>query len=452
MMNPFLPALFPALGLSADTRIDVVGDGDLPSAFLVTDLAAASFGVAGAAVAAYANPDAPKPVQIDRRLASFWYQTSFQPRGWELPPTWDSVAGDYRTADGWIRLHTNANAHRAAALSVLNLGADRDAVTKEVATWSAMELESAVVAAGGCAAEMRSPEAWAQHPNGAAVATEPLVHLETLPCDVAAKLVDPQRPLKGVRVLDLTKILAGPMASRFLAAYGADVLRIDAPWWDEPSLLTEVTLGKRCAGLDLRNEDDRSCFKGLIAQCDVMLHGYRADALERLGFGEEERRALNPRMIDVSHNAFGWTGPWKNRRGYDSLVQMSSGIADTGMRCYGRDKPHPLPAQALDHATGYFLAAAVVQGLSRRRADGVATTARLSLSRTARLLVDHMSADSNTTMAPPTLDDTVPEIEKSLWGDIARRRFPVQMPGCAAAWDFPVGELRTSKANFLEAA
>ena len=114
-MNPFLPALFPALGLSADTRIDVVGDGDLPSAFLVTDLAAASFGVAGAAVAAYANPDAPKPVQIDRRLASFWYQTSFQPRGWELPPTWDSVAGDYRTADGWIRLHTNANAHRAAA-------------------------------------------------------------------------------------------------------------------------------------------------------------------------------------------------------------------------------------------------------------------------------------------------------------------------------------------------
>jgi hypothetical protein len=452
MTNPFLPTLFPALDLSADTEIKVVGEGDLPSAFQVTDLAAASFGVAGAAIAAYADPHAPKPVQIDRRLASFWYKTSFQPRGWDLPPTWDSVAGDYRTADGWIRLHTNADAHRTAALSVLKLGADRDAVTREVAKWSATELESAVVAAGGCAAEMRSSEDWAKHPNGAAVAAEPLVHLESSPCDVASKPIDPQRPLKGVRVLDLTKILAGPMASRFLAAYGADVLRIDAPWWDEPSLLTEVTLGKRCAGLDLRDPEDRKTFEGLIAQCDVMLHGYRADALERLGFGVEERRALNPGMIDVSHNAFGWTGPWRNRRGYDSLVQMSSGIAEAGMRCYGADKPHPLPAQALDHATGYFLATAVVQGLARRRAGGVATTARLSLSRTARLLVDHMSADAHTSLAAPKMDDAAPEIEKTLWGDIARHRFPVEIPGCSASWDFPVGELRTSKAEFLQAA
>jgi hypothetical protein len=452
MTNPFFATLFPALDLNAETEINVTGVGDMPSAYQVTDLAAASFGVAGAAIAAYVNPGAPADVQVDRRQASFWYKDSFQPRGWELPPTWDSVAGDYRTADGWIRLHTNADAHRTAALSVLKLDADRDAVAKEVAKWSAVELESAVVAAGGCAAEMRSPEEWARHPNGAAVASEPLVHLDFQPCDVRRPPIDPQRPLKGVRVLDLTKILAGPMASRFLAAYGADVLRIDAPWWDEPSLLTEVTLGKRCAGLDLRDPDDRKIFECLMAQCDVFLHGYRADALETLGYGADERRALNPGMIDVCHNAFGWTGPWRNRRGYDSLVQMSSGVAEFGMRRYSADKPTPLPAQALDHATGYFLATAVIQGLSRRRAKGVATTARLSLSRTARLLVDHMSDDLNTSVAPVTQDDMAPDVESTPWGDISRNCFPLEIPDCAARWDYPVGPLRTSPPEFLDAA
>jgi crotonobetainyl-CoA:carnitine CoA-transferase CaiB-like acyl-CoA transferase len=252
--------------------------------------------------------------------------------------------------------------------------------------------------------------------------------------------------------LDLTKILAGPMASRFLAAYGADVLRIDPPWWKEPSLLAEVTLGKRCAGLDLRDAEDRRVFEGLLAQCDVFLHGYRADALEKLGFGAEERRALNPGMIDVSHNAYGWTGPWRNRRGYDSLVQMSSGIAEYGMRQYGADKPTPLPAQALDHATGYFLATAVIQGLARRRAKGVSTTARLSLSRTARLLVDHISDNSNTSIGPMTPDDMAPDVEATPWGELSRNRFPLEIPGCPAIWEYPVGQLRTSPAEFLDAA
>ena len=453
MTNPFFAELLPALGLPPGTEINVTGVGDMPSAYAVTDLAAASIGAAGAAVAAYIDPAAPESVNVDRRLASFWFQTTVHPRGWSLPETWDSVAGDYAARDAWIRLHTNADAHRKAALSVLGVAADRDAVTKAVALWSAQDLEDAVVSAGGCAAAMRAPEDWAVHPNGAAVASEPLVHVDTQPGNApSASPLDPRRPLQGIRVLDLTRVLAGPVAGRFLAGYGAEVLRIDPPWWDEPGVLPEVTLGKRRAGLDLRTAEDRDTLKGLMAQCDVFLHGYRADALEKLGFGAGDRRMINPGMIDVCLNAYGWTGPWRDRRGFDSLVQMSSGIAEYGMRRFKVGTPTPLPAQALDHATGYFMAAAVVRGLTLRRMTGDTTTARLSLSRTARLLVDHISEDENTSIAPVTSKDLMIAVEATGWGAASRTRFPLEIPGCPVAWDYPAGPLRTSPPTFMEPA
>lgn len=148
------------------------------------------------------------------------------------------MAGDYRTVDGWIRLHTNAPHHRDAALSVLDAPIEREAVAAAVARWRADDLEGAVVAAGGCAAAMRSPEAWGLHPQGAAVALEPLVAWEigeTGPDGLAAARAD--RPLAGLRVLDLTRILAGPVATRVLAGFGATVLRLDPPGWEEPSLV-----------------------------------------------------------------------------------------------------------------------------------------------------------------------------------------------------------------------
>ena len=235
-------------------RLAVQGEGALPSVFPVSDLAAASVGVAGLAVSeliGLAGAAAP-PVRVDRRLASFWFGTTLRPQGWELPPLWDSVAGDYRAADGWIRLHTNAPHHRAAALAVLGAPADRAAVAEVVARWEAGALESAVVGQGGCAAAMHSQQAWAAHPQGRAVQAEPLLHWteaalsQPMPTPRAWRPV-PGRPLQGVRVLDLTRILAGPTATRFLAGCGAEVLRIDPPGWDEPGTVPEVTLGKRCA-------------------------------------------------------------------------------------------------------------------------------------------------------------------------------------------------------------
>jgi len=436
----------PGLALLSET-----GDADLPSWFAVTDLAAASIGAAGlmAAKLMQCRTGALPHVTVDRRLASFWFAWSLRPEGWQVPPPWDPIAGDYRAKDGWIRLHTNAPHHRAAAQSILGAHADREAMQRAVERWDGDALESAVVEAGGCAAVMHSFQEWEAGPQGAAVAREPLViwreHGRRDPPWLQAK--DGQ-PLAGIRVLDLTRVLAGPVAGRFLAAYGADVLRIDPPDWDEPGVVPEVALGKRCAGLNLKDREDRAVFERLLAGADILLHGYRAGALAGLGFDGEGLRAINPRLIDVGLDAYGWSGPWSMRRGFDSLVQMSAGIAEYGMRLSGAQRPVPLPVQALDHATGYLMAASVCHALRRFLQSGDVMSARLSLARTARLLAGTRRTELGGGMMAESGEDLDPAVEKTAWGSARRIRFPLRLDGVPAAWRIPAGPLRAAPAEW----
>lgn len=422
-----------------------VGTGDLPSVFAVSDLAAASIGIAGLALAEFraaGSSAAPPSVTVDRRLASFWFGTSLRPTGWDLPAPWDPFAGDYPTADGWIRLHTNAPHHRAAALNVLGRAADRAGVAAAVTRWSADGLEAAIMASGGCAARMRSAEDWATHPQGRAVAIEPLLHRARLgdaPRPTWAGTAE--RPLAGIRVLDLTRVLAGPTATRFLAGFGAEVLRIDPPNWDEAALAPEMTLGKRCALLDFHKPSEFDRLKKLIAGADVLVHGYRPNALPAKGLDSAGRRGLNLSLVDVCLSAYGWTGPWKERRGFDSLVQMSSGIADAGMRRLGRAQPTPLPVQALDHATGYLMAAAVLRGLTERRLTGRGSAARASLARTAHLLLSHPADLEGDALAAEREADLAPEVETTVWGPARRLLPPLAIHGTAMRWDRPAGPL-----------
>lgn len=454
MTSPFLGEIlsaFPGVGQTASLpEISVSGEGKLKSWFDVTGLAIASIGMAGAMLSRYSNPGDPGHVTLDRRLASLWFGMTLRPAGWQMPSPWDPIAGDYRTIDGWIRLHTNAPHHRAAALSVLGDCADRSELGPIVDKWAAGALESAIVEAGGCAATLYDHESWASHPQGRAVRREPLIHWR------AHAQVEPQsgnrnqtRPLSGIRVLDLTRVLAGPVAGRFLAAYGADVLRIDPPDWDEPGVVPEVTLGKRCAMLDLKAADDRVVLEALLSEADLLLHGYRADALTGLGYGGDQLRRINPRLIDVSLNAYGWSGPWVNRRGFDSLVQMSSGIAEYGMRMSGADHPQPLPVQALDHATGYLMAAAILHALCERASTGRILSARLSLARVALLLTGSMRTEITGGLKDETPDDLDPQVEETQWGRARRIRFPLRIAGIDHAWDHPAGALRTSPAHWM---
>ena len=425
-------------------RVALSGSGSLPSVFAVSDLAAASIAAAGLAISeliAAAGGPAPR-VAVDRRLASFWFAASLRPQGWAPPPPWDPIAGDYATSDGWIRLHTNAPHHRAAALAALGAAADKASVARAVATWSADALEDALVAKGGCAAAMRSIEQWAGHPQGRAVAAEPLIATTAMEQGPAPLLRgDPARPLAGVRVLDLTRVLAGPVATRFLAGYGADVLRIDPPDWDEPGVIAEVMLGKRTARLDLREKAGRALLLDLLSQSDILVHGYRADALERLGLGADVRRKARPGLVDIALDAYGWSGPWRTRRGFDSLVQMSAGVAEAGMRRLGKDKPTPLPVQALDHATGYMMAAAAALGLVARLETAAGVEAKASLARTSLLLAGQETSARAEPLRAEAPGDCDERLEATAWGPARRLKPPVAVAGAPMHWERPAAAL-----------
>jgi len=425
-----------ALGLDV-VEVNVTGMATFESPYPVSDLAAASVAAAGAGVSAVLEASGfGRPVATVRReYADAWFRAGVRPVGWIAPSPWDPIAGDYRTTDGWIRLHTNAPAHREAALRVIGVDADRDAVARAVGIWEADHLEAEVVAEGGCAATMRRPEEWRRHPQGVAVAGEALVARDTTETFDGGSdwRPTPERPLAGLRVLDLTRVLAGPVATRLLAGLGAEVLRIDPTGWDEPALAHEMTLGKRTARLDANDPTGLARLQRLLAEADVVVHGYRSDALERLGLGESARRETRPGIVDVSLDAYGFTGPWARRRGFDSLVQMSAGIADAGMRSVAADRPVPLPVQALDQATGYLMAAAVLAGLRQRLVAGTGSTARLSLARTA---VELEGARGLPRVARFAADEPADgHLLQAEWGPVRVLAAPFTVPDVRIAWE-----------------
>jgi hypothetical protein len=443
-------------------RVRIIGPpATLPSVFDVTGMATASVAAALLAVAERVGATgAPVPdIAVDQRhvALAFACEREVRPVGWTLPPLWDALAGDYGTQDGWIRLHTNYAHHRAAALRALDLpeGAGRDDVVAAVARRRGDELEQAVVDAGGCAAVERSLEAWREHAQGRALASEALVIRSASgdprghPAATAAGPIERVRPLAGVRVLDLTRVIAGPVATRFLAAFGADVLRIDPVAFAEvPLLLIESTAGKRTAALDLRTDEGCAALDRLLAGADVLVSGYRPDALSGLGFGLDVVHERHPRLVTATIDAYGWSGPWAGRRGFDSLVQMSAGITDAGRRVVGGERPFPLPVQALDHATGYLAAAAVVRALTDQ-AEGSGTVAtRCSLARTARWLTDAgVDAELLDVPAIPGADrDRFVERADTAWGPVDRVRPIGDLDDVPARWVLPPGPLGASDA------
>ena len=312
---------------------------------------------------------------------------------------------------GWARTHANYPHHAAALRRALSLDptAEGDAAVSELeraaAAITAETLEDGVVAEGGCAAALRSQEQWEAHPAGAAVAAQPVIRANPdAAADVPLVLDRPRsvaRPAEGVRVLDLTRVIAGPVAGRTLAALGADVLRVDPPHMPElPAQHLDANPGKRSALLDLGEEAAR---EELLAGADVVLCGYRPGALTRYGLEPSALAERHPGLVHVSLSAWGLEGPWRERRGFDSLVQVASGIA---RECAaGPAAPGALPAQALDHASGHLMAAAALVGLARRARGERAPAADLSLARTAaellRLQRPERERDACTAQADP---------------------------------------------------
>ncbi|SHK24725.1 CoA-transferase family III [Pseudonocardia thermophila] len=347
-------------------RLEITGPAHtLPSRHAVTGAGAAAVGASLLAAAS-------GPVAVDTRglAVALCSERYLRIDGRSPGAAFAPLSAFHRTADGWIRLHANYPWHRAAALEVLGAAREEDAAAA-IAGWRAVDLEEALHAAGGVAAAVRTADAWWAE-FGAA---PPLV--ERIDLAPAAP-----RPQRRPRVLDLTRVIAGPVATRTLAAHGADVLRLDPP--DRPELPAQAwdTLpGKRSALLDART--DAAVLEELLAGADVVVTGYRPGALDRFGLSPEALAERHPGLVVVSLSAWGHRGPWGARRGFDSLVQAACGIAvDEG----SPEEPGALPCQLLDHATGYLAAAAALLGLRRQRTDGGTPGYRLALVATAAWL------------------------------------------------------------------
>ena len=423
--------------------------GLLPSVFAVDTLATSAVALSLLSIAELAaarRGGAVPAVQIDRRQAAVLFRSEryVQPLDWEQPPLLDALMGDYRTRSGFIRLHTNYPYHRAALLNVLGVVDARAAVTAAVSAYDSEELEDAVVAAGGCAAAMRTPTDWQTHEQGRALSHEALFELQTRPATLDLPALTPaELPLCGVRVLDLTRVIAGPIATRLLAAYGAEVLRIDPPGFQEvPALLSETTVGKRRAFLDLKSAQGRTRLDLLLRRAHVLVYGGRHGALDRLGFTREHLLDLNPSLIFVRENAYGFTGPWAHRRGFDSLVQMSIGLAQRGMEALDANKPVSLPAQALDHATGYLLAAAVCTALTRGLREQRACETRTSLARCGALLMA-LGEPGDPRCPDMTAHDIAPYLQEADTGfGRVRRVGPARgIAGISPTWTLAAGPL-----------
>jgi crotonobetainyl-CoA:carnitine CoA-transferase CaiB-like acyl-CoA transferase len=315
-------------------------------------------------------------------------------------------------------------------------------VARALVAERAADVEESVTAAGGLAVAVRTPQEWAAHPQGAAVAGLPLLTLRSAaPAPAPVRPLppapaDPLLPAAGVRVLDFTRVIAGPVATRSLALLGADVLRVDDPHLAEPEgQHLDTGFGKRSTLLDLAARPDRAVLDELLASADVVVMGYRPGALDHFGLTPEELRERRPDLVIARLSAWGTAGPWARRRGFDSLVQAACGIAALEQRQDGH--PGALPAQALDHATGYLLAAAVLRALSSRTVRGGAWQADLSLAQTASWLVN-----GGLTGREPTGDEAY---EPQRWctevdSEIGRFRYalpPVRLPGGPRTWAHP---------------
>jgi len=389
--------------------------GNLPSRFPVEDAAVACVAAALAAAAALRaeRGAARSGVAVDRAhvAAAVRSERYFGRPG--APPgdrvLFAPLSRFWPSRDGWVRIHANYPWHRAALLAALGTGDDPDAVAAALAARTGDEIEDAVFAAGGVAAAVRPPETWAAHPQGAAVASEPLVATERRGDAPPRRRPAGAGPAAGVRVLDLTRVIAGPVATRFLGAMGAEVLRLDPPGHPDvrPGRVADNLLAKRSAFLDLRAPGGADVLDALLQEADVVVCGYRPGALDRFGLGPDDLAARHPGIVAVHLDAWGHTGPWRHRRGFDSIVQAASGIAAVEAAADGT--PGALPCQLLDHGTGYLAAAAVLDGLRRQARAGGTILRRLSLARTAAglLALDRPPAAGEAPAAGDTRPDPV---------------------------------------------
>jgi crotonobetainyl-CoA:carnitine CoA-transferase CaiB-like acyl-CoA transferase len=435
-----------ALDEQALDRIALPGaDPIVPSSFAVAAILQASLGAAALAAAECGRlRGAPvQRVSVDARDVVREASCRFTLDGRSLS-AWDKLSGLYRCADEdgsprWVRLHANFAHHRDGALRLLGLppgpDTERATVAEALRHWTAQAFEDAAAEHGLVAAAVRTPAQWRMHPQAAALEGQPLVDIERIG-DAAPRewpAFEPDAmPLGGLRVLDLSRILAGPVAGRTLAAYGADVMLVNSPLLPNIDAIAETSRGKLSAHIDLARPEGTQTLRRLVRECDVFLGAYRPGSLDERGFGPVALARLRPGIVCVSLSAYGHLGPWSGRRGFDSLVQSATGLNVAEAQALGSDEPRALPLQALDYGAGFLLAFGALAAMIRQRREGGSWLVRVSLAGVGRWLqslprVDERPADEL------RFDDAM-ETSDSGWGRLAAVRHAARFSHTPPRW------------------
>jgi crotonobetainyl-CoA:carnitine CoA-transferase CaiB-like acyl-CoA transferase len=378
---------------SALDRVRLTGEEpQLPSSFRVAAAAQASIAATGLAAAQIwklrAGQNQDVAVDMLHAVVECRSERYLRVDGKPPPPTWDAIAGIYKTRDQrFVRLHTNFRHHRDAVCKVLDCKPERDEVQAALMRWDGEAFETAAYAGGCVVAFMRSYEEWSALPQAKALAALPPVVIEKIGEAAPRPWPAGNRPLAGLRALDLSRVIAGPVAGRTLAAHGADVMLICGP--DLPAipwLSIDNGRGKLTSFVELKSEAGRSTLRDLLAGADIFSQGYRPRAIASLGFSPEDAARISPGIVYVSLSAYGHAGPWAERRGFDSLVQTATGFNHAEGQAAGSDGPKELPAQMLDHATGYLMAFGAMMARARQSREGGSWHVRVSLAQTGQWL------------------------------------------------------------------
>jgi crotonobetainyl-CoA:carnitine CoA-transferase CaiB-like acyl-CoA transferase len=373
--------------------IKLTGAGPaLPSSFAVGTLAQATIAAASLAAGELwrLRTGRRQRIRVAMRDAAIEFRSERYLRLDGAPPAdyQDRIHGLYRCGDGrFVRIHANFPHHRDGTLKLLGCEHSRDAVSRALEHWEAEKFETAAAEAGLVATAARSFAEWDAHPQGRTVAGQPLFAIERIGDAPPRPLPAGDRPLAGIRVLDLTRVIAGPVCGRTLASHGADVLLVSARHLPQMEpLVIDTGRGKLSTAIDLRQAAGREVLARLLHDADIFVQGYRPGAIAGLGFGPEEVARIRPGIVYVSLSAYGDRGPWAGRRGFDSLVQNANGLNMAEAEAAGAEAPKPLPAQALDHGTGYLMAFAAMTSLIRRATEGGSFHVRVSLAQTGHWL------------------------------------------------------------------
>jgi crotonobetainyl-CoA:carnitine CoA-transferase CaiB-like acyl-CoA transferase len=435
-------------------HLRLTGEGPgLPSSFRVGDMARGAIAASGLAAAEVwrARGGTAQTVTVDMRHACAEARSErlLIVNGQPAPNLWDPIAGVYATADGFVRLHTNFAHHRQAVLDVLRCATDRAAVGTALLTWQAETFESEATARGCVVAAVRTPGQWAAHPHATALATLPLIEITRIGDAPPRPLPPAGSPdggaLAGLRVLDLTRVIAGPVAGRTLAAHGADVLLVTAPHLPSIEvLMMDTGRGKLATALDLRQPTEKAAFTRLLAGADILQQGYRPGGLAELGFGPEDAARMRPGIVYVSLSAYGRTGPWAGKHGFDSLVQCATGLNHAEAQAAGQAHPKELPCQILDHATGYLMALGGLMARLRQAREGGSWHVQVSLARTGQWLTELGRIDG-LQAANPTRDDCADLCadHASCFGTLSAVRHAAQMSATPTLWRRPAMPLGT---------